>query len=610
MRRWLPLLLASLLVLAPGVARAATPGDGTDHALQAEMERLFELRSRDPQAFVEQMRTLEGLPLPTSREQREFLQFLGANRASFEGRFADAIAAAKPLAERAEDPALRLRAAGFIVNMQAATREFEEALRQLAILLKAHSKLTPGLEDEVRTLWTTAAILYSEFGQHGLTARYARDVLDAQPSSRQVCYASVYMAIAGVEGDAVEVSDGDFTAWRESCRAAGETSVAFGFLTLAEARHLRKAERADEALALLEQRAGEFEGTRYPRLVAEAYALEAELLFEAARYADAERQARAAIELSKDLPTGRPVAMAEKVLSDIARRNGDDAAALLHMQRHVVAIGALADEARLKELAFRTVQHEMLQQEREYALSLERNRALELETQVAKAEARNLLLIVSALGLSMVGLGAWIWRMRRQARHMRTLAEVDGLTGFANRQHFAFSAEDALRRAEREGRPLMLVTFDLDHFKRVNDEHGHLAGDAVLRAISDAVRNVPVDAGLTRLVGRIGGEEFAILLDPAAPETAIAHAEACRAAIASARAVLGSGHAVGVTASFGIAGTRDTGHALQALLAASDRSLYRAKAQGRDQVCAADTGAAAGTDAGAEAAPSAERVAA
>ena len=607
MRRWLPPLLALLLALVPGPAPAATPGDGTDHALQAEMERLFELRSRDPQAFVSQTRTLEGLPPPTSREQREFLQFLSANRATFEGRFADAIAAAKPLAERAEDPALRLRAAGFIVNMQAATREFEAALRQLAILLKAHPTLTPGLENEVRTLWNSAAILYSEFDQHQLAARYARDVLAAQPTPRQACVANLYRAIAGVEGDAVEVTDGDFAVWREGCRAAGETSVAFGFLSLAEGRHLRKTGRGDDALTLMGKRLVEFESTRYPRLMAEAYALDAELLFEAARYADAERQAREAVALSKDLPTGRPVAMAEKVLSELATRRGDDAAALQHMQRHVAATRALADEARIKELAFRTVQHEMLQQDREFALSQERNRVLELEARMAKAESRNLFLTVGALGLCMLGLGAWGWRMRREERRMRELAEVDGLTGFANRQHFATSAENALRRAEGESRGLMLVTFDLDHFKRINDEYGHLAGDAVLSTVSDAVRKVPIEAGQSRLLGRIGGEEFAILID-STPEGAIAHAEACRLAISGARAVLASGHAVAVTASFGIAGTHEVGYALQSLLAASDRSLYRAKAKGRDQVCAVDPGAEAEVDVGD--APAAERVAA
>ncbi|MCZ8167452.1 GGDEF domain-containing protein, partial [Silanimonas sp.] len=160
--------------------------------------------------------------------------------------------------------------------------------------------------------------------------------------------------------------------------------------------------------------------------------------------------------------------------------------------------------------------------------------------------------------------------------------QTDPLTGVATRQHFNELAAAALARAREGTRPLMLVAFDLDHFKRINDRHSHRAGDALLRAVSATVRAVP--ALVPRVIGRIGGEEFAVLLDGATEGQALAYAEALRRAIAATEAVVEGSAPLSVTASFGLAGTHDAGHDLQALLDCSDRALYRAKNAGRDRI--------------------------
>ncbi|MGL6289885.1 MAG: GGDEF domain-containing protein, partial [Silanimonas sp.] len=180
------------------------------------------------------------------------------------------------------------------------------------------------------------------------------------------------------------------------------------------------------------------------------------------------------------------------------------------------------------------------------------------------------------------------WRLRRGAQRFRALAQTDALTGFATRQHFTELAGAAVTRCRARHQPLMLVAFDLDHFKRVNDRHGHLAGDAMLRAIGDTIRGLP--ALRPHLFGRLGGEKFAVLLENATPDEALAHAEALRAAIAGVRTVTDGDAAITVTASFGLTGTHECGHDLQALLDRSDRALYRAKNDGRDRIIVTDCG--------------------
>lgn len=591
MRARLPALCLGIALVAASGAGASEPGDGTDPSLQTEMQRLYELRTRDPQAFVAQSRSLEALPAPTNLGQRQFLRFLSANRAALEGRIADAIALALPLTDEAEDAALRVRANAFVVNMQAGTREFEPALRRLGVLLQSiDSNPDMAGRDEALQVWDTAAIFYNQMGQPALAAFYANRLLDANPSARRRCNAGVQLAIAALAGSGAPLDDRQFDAWTRECVAAGETSVAQGYLGLSKARFLASQGRDDEALALIAASLGSIESTRFPRLLAEAYALDAELLFAAGRFDAAKRQAEEALRHSKDLPTGLPAAMAEKVLYDIARRRGDAAAALHHLQNHVAASQALAEERRIKELAYRTVQHEQLQRAQALRVAGEHHRVLDLEAQVAKAESRNALLAVALLAATLLGFGTWAWRLLLQQRHVRALSQTDALTGFSNRQHFSAEAEAALARSRRSGRPVVLATFDLDHFKRINDLHGHLAGDAVLRTVAAAVHAVPVEPGITRRAGRMGGEEFALLLEAATPAVALAHAEACRAAIAAARTTLdsGSGVVLAVTASFGLAGTASIGHRLHDLLAASDRALYVAKAEGRDRVGVAD----------------------
>jgi eukaryotic-like serine/threonine-protein kinase len=169
----------------------------------------------------------------------------------------------------------------------------------------------------------------------------------------------------------------------------------------------------------------------------------------------------------------------------------------------------------------------------------------------------------------------------RLFEEMNRLAITDNLTGLLNRRAFSEAAEREFERARRYRRPLSLILFDIDKFKSVNDAHGHLIGDQVLRVLSDTVRKT---TRATDIVCRWGGEEFLILMPEQGHDQAVATAERLRQDASNLVVVTPSGH-LSLTISLGVASLkRQEDETLDSLIGRADAAMYEAKAAGRNTV--------------------------
>jgi two-component system, chemotaxis family, response regulator WspR len=165
---------------------------------------------------------------------------------------------------------------------------------------------------------------------------------------------------------------------------------------------------------------------------------------------------------------------------------------------------------------------------------------------------------------------------------LERIANIDVLTGVANRRQFVNRLEQELERSRRYGNPLSLISLDIDHFKKINDTWGHGGGDIALEVVSQRVN------GFMRhcdLLGRVGGEEFAVLLTETESVAAMLVAERIRTAIAEKPVVI-EGCDVNLSASFGVATFDKAVDTISTLFSKADKALYIAKQSGRNCVIA------------------------
>lgn len=287
---------------------------------------------------------------------------------------------------------------------------------------------------------------------------------------------------------------------------------------------------------------------------------------------------------------GRPQnrADAHRMLAYISHRAGNYRSAWNHITEYLEDRERVLDVERARIIAFQEVQFDLRSREQEIQLLREQARVSDLQ-ETSRRQQRLIQLIVFAMvALILVLLLVLLLRTQRERRHFRHMSAHDGLTGMLNHSHFIDTAKQQTREAKEHGQRLILLLADIDHFKQFNDQHGHQAGDEVLRKAASRFKDILSQHGI---VGRVGGEEFAACLLGLDIHGASRLVAQVRKALQRCRL---SDATDAVTMSFGIAQLSASDH-FESLRDRADAALYRAKHEGRDRLVVAEAPASAGT---------------
>lgn len=564
-------LIAMLLYVASAVGFAST-------SFEQLLQEADSVRSSDPKRFGVLLDELDAQSEHAQPLQRQRLQYLHAYSAAVYGPdLAPAIADAQALLAQTSDIDLKFRTGSLIANLYALNRNFGEGLRYLDQALAVRHQV---VKKEIRHDGiNAAAMLYNQLGQYKLGLNRAEETLSDNPNPRAHCLASYFRIDALFRLGRLPNDDAKIESVIQRCAAINEDFAA-NFSRFVLARKWAAQDRHGDAIKLLQANVVEVESTGYARLIGEIHSLLAELYFATGSFGKAESHAHAAIKKSASIANSLPLVMAYKVLYDIAQLRHDPVAALSHYRSYAEADKAYLNEVKARELIYQIARQENAQKSQQIDLLNQQNEVLKLQQRVDQQSTQNTRLMVVVL-LLLVGLiGYWAYKVKRLHLSLRRFAETDALTGISNRHHFTQQSEQSLARCEKAGEPAALVMFDLDHFKAINDAFGHSTGDWVLKQVAESCQTFcrRIDH-----LGRIGGEEFAILLHGCDLQAATRLAEDCRVRLGRID-TRDSGHSFSITASFGVSAASLSGYRLPDLMSHADQMLYRAKREGRDRV--------------------------
>src|SRR6185437_3860384 len=215
-----------------------------------------------------------------------------------------------------------------------------------------------------------------------------------------------------------------------------------------------------------------------------------------------------------------------------------------------------------KALAYQIVEQKVLAKKLQIEELDKKNRILALQGELDRKAAVTSRLYIALLLLVLASIALWAYRIKRSQLRFMKLARRDGLTGIFNRQHFVGEADRQLQYCRKSERDACLVLLDLDHFKTVNDTHGHAVGDRVLKR---AVAACQAYLRSTDVFGRLGGEEFGMLLPECTLDQVLLRVDQMRVAIATVSAGEDA-PGIPISASFGVATVGTSGYELRQLM--------------------------------------------
>jgi diguanylate cyclase (GGDEF)-like protein len=565
------ILLVAMLV---GTAVAAVPTIDDP----AQLLKLADsIKTSDHPEFLQLMGRLDGEATKLSSQQQLYLRYLKAWEAGYQGDYETATPLLNAVIAESMDATLRFRAGTTLVNNLVIGSRYEDAFARVSQLLDQLPQIVD-TNARIQALGT-AGFLYNEAGQYDLGQHYASQMLSENLNDEGSCKGRFLQAQSLYQSGKFTTLDkqpGDAIA---ACNKASEFIFANTIRFYVASFDIQHGQ-SSAAIKLLQKNYADVRRIGYPELISDFDSSLAQAYWNEGDIALAKQYAQAAVDDGVKHEFTKSLTSAYELLYLIAKKQGDLDAALIYHEKYMAADKGYLNDVSAKALAFQTVRQQVVAKKLQIDALNKQNQILQLQQSLDKKASETSRLYILLLLVVLAFIAFWTYRIKRSQLRFMKLARRDGLTGIFNRQHFVSSAELQLQYCKKSGRQACLVLIDLDHFKVVNDTHGHAVGDRVLKRAVEACEQ---HLRSTDIFGRLGGEEFGIVLPECTLDQAVNRAEQIRVAIATAVSDDDT-PGIPISASFGVATIARSGYELRQLLIHADDGLYLAKREGRNRV--------------------------
>ncbi|MDP4535282.1 GGDEF domain-containing protein [Alkalimonas collagenimarina] len=549
----------------------------SEQTLWLKLEQLDDLRATHGAQFTEQLPLLESELAIATRDEQNYFRLLEAYRHGLTGDLTEAYLTVKPLISPTTEENLRLRATAMATNVLVLSQQYLEAFHYLnELTTQLNDTHAPKTIEQASAVIALTLIQLSKFDD----ATFYIDTLQQQAESgKALCHAS-YLNVEVLAGKKLwrELEE---KAWQaaEYCADFGENLYSLLILNKFH-EMLIETERYEESVSFYQEQYENYQSTRYSALIAFTKALAANAYISLGEFSTAHELIQKAEALINIDETNQASQLIYQVKYLLAEAENNYQLALAAYKEFSRRQSDFRDDASAREQAFHLARAQVTAKNRQIELLNKDNLLLHLQQEVLSKEAQNARLLIGLFLVLFLAAGVLAYRGLTGRHRFKHLAEFDALTGISNRYHFNQLAEQSLSTCKQKNITMGVVMFDLDHFKQINDQFGHAVGDWVLQQVVNSCRNF---MRLDDVFGRLGGEEFAILLPGCHADKALMLAEICRDAIEDID-TSASGHEFLLTASFGVTSSDSSGYDLKQLLADADAAMYHAKKQGRNQV--------------------------
>ena len=555
------------------------------HAEATAEQRILDLlssaesnRVKNPAQFradINQLLSLEKQMLP---EQQETFKFFRGYNYAFEGQSTKAMQIYDELIAGAKDPLVKHRALVSAANLLAIRRNYEKSLDYLDRAMVSVEQID---SKTIRhQLWATAAVIYNLFEDYDLSLNFVNLIIndDVQDEYYRCAAYNIKIRIE-LKQELVTATDTAIDDVINTCNEAGLNFFSL-YIVTGQAEYFLNKDQPADAITALKAYFHEAQAIGHANLISFYNHLFAQAHWALNNRPQAAEYALNAVSVGREGDFNIQIVKSYELLYRYYLSLGDYESALEYHEKYSQADKANLDDTIAKNMAYQVARHRNIETAQRVKLLSQENELLTLQKDLSKKRADNIKLLLILLSV-LVGLVIlWAYKIKKRDKFLEKQAALDHLTNIFNRKGMEEYMSLNLAKSKDKKVIVSFAIFDLDLFKNINDEYGHMVGDWVIKKVTRVCSKL---GGKSFVLGRLGGEEFCITVINSSAIELRDFCNRCRLAVQEID-TSETGHNFTISASFGVTSTSISGYSYSDLLTDADAAMYKAKRQGRNQV--------------------------